>query len=104
MVYTNQLEKDYLYPNLLECPYIQLKRKMIKNNFEFYTANMNNEYHCFVDYLKNEFNFRPSDAGNPLFVYEFLDEVHSRIVWLINLNLNKIFKIIFYLGSRFGNT
>ncbi|RNA22195.1 lysophosphatidic acid phosphatase type 6 [Brachionus plicatilis] len=79
LVHTNQLEIDYLYPNLLECPYIQLKRKLIKKSFRFYAQDWNNQYHCFVDYLKKKYNFRQHDVSNPLFVYEFLDEVHSRM-------------------------
>ncbi|CAF0877062.1 unnamed protein product [Brachionus calyciflorus] len=103
LINVNDLETDYLYPNLQECPLIQEKRELIKQSFDFYNENENNlnEYSNFVNNIKNKFNFRVNDCLNPLFVYEFLDEIHSRMAH--NLSIPKDVEILLDQANRFAS-
>ena len=94
-----------MYPNLQECPLIQEKRELIKQSFDFYTENENNlnEYSNFVNNIKDKFNFRVNDCLNPLFVYEFLDEIHSRMVFVLKQKKKnlKLVQFFFLKGAQF---
>lgn len=77
IINVNDLETDYLYPNLKDCQVLNKKRSQIKNNHEVYKTQ--NDYTDFLNLLKTKFKDL-DDTDNPLFVYEFLDELHSRMV------------------------
>ena len=73
----NDLETDYLYPNLNDCPILEEMRKLIKKKYDFYKTSR--LYTDCLSLAKKKLNI-DDDLDNPFVFNEFLDDIHSRKV------------------------
>ncbi len=72
----HNLEVDYLYPNLNDCPNLELFRNMLRQTLNFYKTN--DKYLKCMKLAKEKLNL--TESKNPLYFVEFLDDIHSRKV------------------------
>ena len=92
LIHLNDLETDYLYPNLNDCPILEDMRKVMKKKYNFYKTS---ELYLECLSLAKEMLNIDDDPDNPLMFNEFLDDIHSRkvsivfILFLLNIVISR---------------